>query len=434
MCYVKQGGFEMGKSRIVTLVVSTLVVFLIYGCATFMEYGKLEKSARGNYQRGDYDQAVFDCVASLKLKPDYDKAQALVKDAYRMAADAHESRIKELKLSSARFWWDDVVSEYEALIRLNQAVKGLPALRDKKTGEIVKLELTDYTQNVAEAKTNAAEAHYQEGIRLSQNEGIDSQKQAAKEFKETERFCPGYKDAAELYEVARQAGIKRIAIIPFEDKTGKEGKYGSLSDIIVDDVVSDVINDPGAMEFLELISRDQLERVLQEQDLGQVGIVDQKTAADIGEVLGVHEIVTGKINQIIYTPPATTSRNESREKEVATGKEKYTDSSGKTQERTVYGKVQATIYVYTRTSSASISGSYAIIEAKTARLKKSESFSEREKFECQWAKFSGDERALNYDDKKYGLEIPAPVEEEMVNRAAKKLSASLANALKDYAR
>jgi len=424
----------MERSKTITLVAMVSLLSILCGCATFMEYGKLEKSSRGKYQRGNYDAAVFDCAASLEKKPDYGKAQALIKDAYRMAVDAHENRIKELKLGSAKFKWDDAVSEYEALIKLNQAVKGLPSLRDKKTGEAIKFEVTDYTQSLAEAKTNAAEAHYQEGVHLSQSGDNDSQKQAAKEFKEAQSFCPGYRDAADLYERARQSGIKRIAIIPFEDKTGKEGKYGSLSDIIVDDVVSDIMKDSSSMEFLEIISRDQLERVLQEQDLGQAGIVDQKTAADIGKVLGVHEIVTGKINQIIYVPPATVSRNESREKEVATGKEKYTDSSGKTQERTVYGKVQATVYIYTQTSSASISGSYSIIEAKTARLKKSESFSETERFECQWAKFSGDERALNYDDKKYGPEIPAPVEEEMVNRAAKKLSVSLARTLKDYAR
>jgi len=151
-------------------------------------------------------------------------------------------------------------------------------------------------------------------------------------------------------------------------------------------------------------------------------------------VLGVHEIVTGKISQIIYIPPATVTRNVSREKEVATGTENYTDSDGKVKQRTVYGKVRATVYIHTRTASASISGSYAIVEAKTARLKKSESFSEREEFKCQWAEFSGDERALKYDDKKYGPEIPVPVEEEMVNQAAKKLSASLAEALKNYAR
>ncbi len=424
----------MLRGKMAILVVMASVLSLTCGCATFMKYGKLEESARGNYQRGNYDLAVFDCVAALKLKPDYDKAQALIKDAFRMAVDVHESRIKELNLSSAKFRWDEIVSEYEALIKLHQIVKSLPTLTDKETDEAMKFELTDYTQDLAEAKINAAEAHYQEGIRLSQNDDIDSHKQAAKEFKAACGFCPGYKDAEELYEQERQAGIKRIAIIPFEDKTGKAGKYGSLSDIIVDDVVSDIMRDPDAMEFLEIISRDQLAQVLQEQDLGQSGIVGSQTAADIGKVLGVHEIVTGKISQIIYIPPATVTRNESREKEVATGTEKYTDSNGKAQQRTVYGKVRATVYIHTRTASASISGSYAIVEARTARLKRSESFSERNEFKCQWATFSGDERALNYDDKKYGPETPAPVEEEMVNRAAKKLSVSLAGTLKDYAR
>ena len=83
-----------------------------------MEYGKLERKARGSYQRGSYDAAVFDCAAALQLKPDYGKAQALVKDAFRMAVNAHEGRIRELKLSSAKFRWDEIAAEYEALTEL----------------------------------------------------------------------------------------------------------------------------------------------------------------------------------------------------------------------------------------------------------------------------------------------------------------------------
>ena len=173
---------------------------------------------------------------------------------------------------------------------------------------------------------------------------------------------------------------------------------------------------------------------IEEQDLGRSGVVNGQTAADVGKVLGVHEIVTGKINQIIYVPSSTTSADTSREKSVASGTEKYTDSNGKTQERTVYKTVYATLHVNTRASSASITGSYSIIDVKTAKLKKTDSFSETDKFECQWATYSGDERALDSDDKKYGLEMPAPIEEEMVNRAAKKLSISLAGTLKNYAR
>ena len=183
-----------------------IISTLICGCATFMQYGKLEGNARRNYQCGNYDLAVSDCAASLKLNPNYAKAQALIKDAFRMAVDAHEGKIKGLKSGSAKSRWDDVVSEYEALIKLNYAIKSLPPLVDKKTKEAIKLEVTDYSQDMSTAKTNAAEAHYQEGVLLSQNGDSDSQKQAAKEFKACQGFCPDYKDSASLYERSRKGG------------------------------------------------------------------------------------------------------------------------------------------------------------------------------------------------------------------------------------
>ena len=426
----------MERKMIAISVVIIIMLSLTYSCATFMEYGKLEKSARQSYQRGSYDSAVSDSAAALRINPDYGKAQSLIKDAFRAAVTSHEGKVKELERSSAKFRWDDIVSEYEALLKLNQTVSRLPTIEDKETGASIRFELTDYTQNLAEARTNAAEVHYQEGLVLSQNGGIDSHKQAAKEFKAACNFCPGYKDANNLYESERQAGIKRVAIIPFEDKTGKEGIYGALSDIIVDQIITELMGDPDSMEFMEIISRDQLEIVLQEQDLGQAGIVDEQTAADLGKVLGVHEIVTGKITQIICSPEATTSRNEKRNSKEVTGKEKYTGSDGKTKERDVYGQVHAEVTIYARTASASIAGSYKIIDAKTAKLKKSDSFKETADFQCTWAAFSGDERALTSNDRNLAMAAKeaAPVEEEMVNQAAEKLVASLAQALKSYVR
>ena len=64
----------MERNRIVISLAIALILSLTYGCATFMEYGKLEKNARQNYQRGNYDLAVSDCAAALKLNPDYAKA------------------------------------------------------------------------------------------------------------------------------------------------------------------------------------------------------------------------------------------------------------------------------------------------------------------------------------------------------------------------
>ena len=425
------------KTRIILIGIFVIVTILLTtGCAMFSNYGKLEKSARDNYVAGRYDTAVFECAKSLKLNPKYEKAQILIQDAFKAAANRHKNHIRELNLSPEKFKWDDIVYEYETLIKINQLIKELPNLEVKKTKEIIKFKTTDYTKELADAKTNAAEAHYQEGLTLSTREGIDIQKQAAKEFKSAEHFCPGYKDVASLYEKCRKAGIRRMAIIPFEDKTGKKGKYGALSETIVDDIVSDIVNNPSAMEFLEIVSRDQLEQVMQEQKLGFTGIIDEKTLVDLGNVLGVHEILTGKITQIIYTPERTISRNVRQKESVVVRQEKYKDSKGKTRTKNIYGDVYANVKIYTRTTSAKIAGSYKIIDVKTAKLKTSRSFSGDANFKTEWATYSGDERALKGNAKKLTqkAEEPAPVEEEMVNRAAKNLSKSLAKTLIEYAR
>lgn len=413
-----------------------LIISLIFGCAALTQYGKLESSARKYYQMGNYDFAVFDCARALKINPSYEKAQVLIQDAFRAAVNSHESKLAELKPSKAKFKWDEIVTEYEALIKLNKTIKELPTLKVKKTNEVIKFEITDYSENLVEAKTNAAEAHYQEGLDLSEKEGIDIQKQAAKEFKAAMVFIPEYKDAGTLYERARTAGIKRMAIIPFEDKSGKGRKYGDLPGMIVDDIVSDVMNDPSAMEFLEIISRDQLELVMQEQALGHTGIIDEKSAVELARILGVHEILTGKMTQIIYTPSNTVSKNVRQESKVVVGEEKYKDSKGKTRTRNVYGNVNATATIYTRTTSAKIAGSYKMIDVKTAKLKKSESFTGNSNFKHEWATFRGDERALDRDVSRLASESekPAPVEEEMVNGAAKNLARSLSRTLKEYAR
>lgn len=426
--------------RTLVFILVLCIAQILVGCATltrvFTPYGKLEKTARDHYAAGRYDTAVFDCAKSLKLNPEYEEAQILIQDAFRAASNAHERKIKTLKSSLAKFKWDDIVSHYNSLVRINETIMGLPTLRNKETKEVIKFELTDYTADLADAKKNAAEVHYQEGLRLSKKEGIDIQKQAAKEFKKAMSFSPGYKDAEALYEKSRRAGIKRMAIIPFVDKSGKMGKYGALSDMITDDIISSVMNNPSATEFLEIVSRTELQRVMQEQQLGLTGLIDAQTAAKVGEILGVHEILTGHITQIIYTPPRPTKRSEKQKENVVIRKEKYRDKEGKEHTRNIWGDVYATVTFYKKITKATISGSYKTIDVKTAKLKKSESFSGDADFTVEWATYSGDKRALNRHAKNLikKFEEPAPVEEEMVNRAAKNLSKSLSNTLIEYAR
>lgn len=413
-----------------------LSLIFLFSCASMTQYGKLEKAARQNYAVGSYDDAVIRAVASLKLNRDYEKSQILVQDAFKAAVKKHTAQISTLKSSTEKFRWDNVVKEYEDLIKINNAVGELPTIQNKKTKEELKFEIIDYSSELSDAKNNAAESHYQEGLLLSKTIDLDTQKKAAKEFKTSYTYVPDYKDAMMLYEKSKKAGLKRIAIIPFEDKSGKEGKYGNLSGLIVDDIVSMVLNDAAATEFLEIVTRDQIEQVIHEQKFSSTVFVDESSVAEVGKILGVHEILTGQINQVIYTPERTVNKTYQAKQRVVTGKEKYTGKDGKTHTRDVYGDVYANVTTYTKTSSAKITGSYKIIDVATAKLKKTESVSGEESYQFEWAKFSGDERALDYNERKLASkqEEFAPVEDVLVTDAAKSLSRSLGYKLIDYAK
>ena len=422
--------------KLVKLIVVFVFSLWLAGCSAFTAYGRLEKQARKAYQNGNYDQAVYDCAYALRINPTYDAAQFLIQDSFKAAVIEHESHLKNLSSSTEKFRWDKIVSEYNDLIRLNQTIEQLPSLRLKATGELIEIETTDYSSQINTAKQMAAETHYEEGVTLSSSDDLKIKKQAAKEFKIALGFVSEYRDASEKYEKMRQAAILRMAIMPFEDKTETWRKYSPVSEVIMDDVISYILRDDSATEFLELVSRERLQQVMQEQALSQSGIIDESMAVEVGKILGVNEILSGKITQIIVSPEQTTRNVRNEKKRVVIRREKYVDDEGKEKVRKIYGEVEAKVIVFKRTTSARIRGSYNIVDVETARILKSDSFEEFSSSNVSWATYSGDDRAISYSTRELAKkgEQRVPIEDEMINRAAKKISTSIAKSIKDYAR
>ena len=124
------------------------------GCAAFTAYGRLEKQARQAYQRGDYDQAVYDCAYALRINPSYEPAQFLIQDTFKAAVIEHKANLNNLSSSTEKFRWDKIVSEYNDLIKLNQTIDQLPVLRHKATGELIVFETTDYSLQIGSCNTD----------------------------------------------------------------------------------------------------------------------------------------------------------------------------------------------------------------------------------------------------------------------------------------
>lgn len=93
------------------------------------------------------------------------------------------------------------------------------------------------------------------------------------------------------------AKLYKIAVLPFDD--------GSIQDRWWDDGSWDVgkgISDEFVTELLKtnkfrLIEREQIEKVIEEQDFGESGRVDTRSAAKIGKILGVQFLVMGRVTE-----------------------------------------------------------------------------------------------------------------------------------------
>jgi len=78
-----------------------------------------------------------------------------------------------------------------------------------------------------------------------------------------------------------------VAIFPFENK----GASRDLGEIILDKMITVLWN----QDRFKVMERAALDRILAEQSLGQSGILDANTAAEIGKGIGVDAIIIGSV-------------------------------------------------------------------------------------------------------------------------------------------
>jgi len=105
-------------------------------------------------------------------------------------------------------------------------------------------------------------------------------------------------------------GVKKIAILPFD---GDAAAGRAIADYIVANLMEEqrgirdisgfftkkegktYINGARTNVF-DLVERSQLDRILQEQNLSNSGVIDEQQAAQVGKVLGLDAIVTGTLS------------------------------------------------------------------------------------------------------------------------------------------
>jgi hypothetical protein len=146
---------------------------------------------------------------------------------------------------------------------------------------------------------------------------------------------------------------KAVAVLPFSGKDGRkfaaelEGVLGSVS---IDD-----------KQYFTLVDRASLDKIIDEMKFSQSGLIDQKTAARIGKMVGAQGIYTGVVTlSKSQSSPYREERRECRQREI-----KY-DKDGKPYEGSCINWRNYSVRCTKRTSNFEVTPK--LIEVSTGRI------------------------------------------------------------------
>jgi tetratricopeptide (TPR) repeat protein len=316
--------------------------------------------------------------------------------------------------------WDGAFALYQDILAMSDAVRSLPPQTHEDSGQRITLQTRDVEREFQNARRQAAEKHYAAGLSF-ENQGMA--KDAAKEYSRALEYIADYKEARQRYARNRQAAVMRIAVMPFDNLSGKSW-YGAIGVVVADRIISDAMENPKNMEFLEFVTREKIDELIKELKFEQSEFVDPASAARIGKLLGIHAFVFGKITSVVSDYPPDIVSNYREEDEVSQGKNKPKR------------KVTATVTAITRRATAKVNASYQIVDVERGTIVKSGNVPHIVNIEILFGKYRGDKEALSRKSRQLCAipEAYPPPDDELVNRAAEGAARDLAMEIAGYFR
>lgn len=105
-----------------------------------------------------------------------------------------------------------------------------------------------------------------------------------------------------------------VAVLPFDDGSLQRwwGNHWDVGQGVSDQVITELVN----TNKFRVIEREQLDKVLREQNFGASGRVDPRSAARIGRILGVQYLIIGKVTEFTTDSEGITAVSNKRNKKA----------------------------------------------------------------------------------------------------------------------
>jgi len=407
------------------------------------------KEAKKFIKNARFNQAALNAAYALKYaekKGQISSAQEYLNASYNRAIQENLNRIELLKENTETFEGDQTVTDLAEIVRLYKTMriynnvlkevspKSFKAAKKKDPG--FRPEIEDYKNNISRAKEklevgkqDAAKMHYAEARKFESQGSKLNSRMAAKRYRWADEYAPGYRDAKVRYEEVRKLGTTRMGLLKFESSGSQ---YGDLGAIVSDKLLEYLSTKASELEFFEVIDRNQLDIVVNEQQLALSGLMDESTTADIGELYGVDVLLVGNITKSFIDRQKSGATDKSYSKEVTIRTEKYKDENGKEKTRKIKGTVQAQAKVYEKKADAYVGCSFKVLDVKTGTVLNSGSATGTDNWNKKWiGSYTGDKRALPDLMKK--KEPGYPSYDKMINASSNKAANQIYSELLQYA-
>ncbi|MCF8296365.1 MAG: hypothetical protein K9J13_02370 [Saprospiraceae bacterium] len=182
-----------------------LILSIIAGCTSSKKY----------LQRRQYDAAINKSVNKLVKKPTKTKQINILRDAYRLANQQDNDRIKFLRQSGQPDIWDEVFVKLNNMKVRQENVKRLPSSILANINFVP----VDYDSEIISAKQKAAEYFYAHASSLLDRKEKFAARQAYDEFHKVKNYYSSYKDVDKKINEAYNYGMNYV-LFTMQNKSG----------------------------------------------------------------------------------------------------------------------------------------------------------------------------------------------------------------------
>jgi hypothetical protein len=304
----------MLRQIITGLLLSLLACARLQAQAPFL----LDRWAQAAYDEENYLAAVKYAVFSLKRWEKGKNSRRMIKNGFASRTTQSSDSIRALERQAESFRGDATVrallheraiceKDMDLSEFIERELNAYPELATDVHEIMEVLEVPNYARIYQKAnrllpqmRQRAAQMHYDRALMLMQPRQVedhrlynpmDSNRLATKELERCLHFDPHFEDARALMAEARQAGTKRIAVLPFNFFDPADYQLSRLLGSQMARVMAQT-----DQPFVEVLPFNQVERQAREVDYnGTVSVDDPSSVASLAQQLEVDEIWFGEL-------------------------------------------------------------------------------------------------------------------------------------------